>query len=293
METFFLFNNFNDFEYLCIDFLDDTYDYNEIWEENCLKFIDFLKKQLFPENIFLLNIILTERYEEAGNPFWNSDLFNIRKKNYITQDKYSFFIEHFENINVLKLSPILSYTDKYHEDGCLPEHFNISAYQNIAETIYKNLLNSSNIPIKKNIILNNDLIMKSEKKDDHYRIDAYKNSCKYKTLRDWMYKKSISRTLDKYLKEKGILKIAIYGMAEIGQLFLWEMQSLGINVEYSIDGNADMLFAEIPILKPDDILPDIDAIIVCVPFSFEQIKYTLMQKSKAEIISIDELVYEA
>lgn len=280
-------------QFICIDFLEDKTELNKLWEKNCLEFIKLLKINFKSEQIFLLELYLTERYEDAGNPFWNSNLFEIRHRNHILREKYDFLKKHFLGINDVKLGLIMSYTDKYHEFGCVPEHYNKEAYNYLAEILSDKIKNIQNIP-ERELIINSDILLEKQKpENDHYRIDAYKNSCKYRTMRDWMYKKFISRTLDKYLIEKKYKKIAIYGMAEIGQLFLWEMQSLGIDVLYAIDGNSDMLFAEIPILKPDSELPIVDAIIVCVPFAFEDVKYKIMQKINIPIISIEELIYEA
>jgi len=123
--------------------------------------------------------------------------------------------------------------------------------------------------------------------------EAYFANCRYSTLRDWLYKKQISRSMDKYLKECEYKEIAIYGMGEIGQLFFWEMQNSEIKVKYAIDKNADRIFAEVPVLKPDSELPRVDALVVCVPFIFEAISQNMAEKIAVPIISINKLIFEA
>ena len=115
----------------------------------------------------------------------------------------------------------------------------------------------------------------------------------YSTVRDWLYKKQLSRSLDKHLIGCGYKEIAIYSMGEIGQLLLWELQGSEISVKYAIDERPERKFAEVSVIKPDDGLPGADAIVVCEPAYFEEIKQSLAAKTNIPAVSIDKLIYEA
>ena len=128
-----------------------------------------------------------------------------------------------------------------------------------------------------------------------FREDASFFSDKYRIMRDWMYKKSISRPLDRYLKQMGYEKVALYGFSEIAageiaRLLLWELQECGINVECIIDPQPERTFAEVPVVGPTDKLPELDAIIVC--HNLHQIQSQFMGTG-IPVISIVKLIFEA
>lgn len=124
----------------------------------------------------------------------------------------------------------------------------------------------------------------------------------YELLRDWMYKKQLNRSISNYLKQNGYKDIAIYGLGEIGQLFLWEIEAdADVNIVCVIDVNAKLetyvnkfVLANIPLVHPSEELQEVDAIVVCVPSRLVEIEAALLNKNiKAPIISIGKLVHEA
>ena len=51
------------------------------------------------------------------------------------------------------------------------------------------------------------------------------------------------------------------------------------------------IYASFEVLKPDDTLPDVDAIIVTAFFFFDEIEQELEDKIDCPIISIEDVVY--
>lgn len=318
-------------QYLCLDFLEERFvpieignsyitksdayidapivaglpmleECSALWEEKCLQLIDMIKKHFEAKRVFLFEFYLASRLEAAGTPYCHARLDEwVHKNNNILRDKYTFFKKNFTGINVVRLTPDLEYTERYHEYGCLPEHYNSEAYQYVADAVCKKIIELPPLPevsaTEKSDIRRDKLARASHaftnEWDSATRNDAYSYSHRYRTLRDWLYKKTITRPIDRHLRKNGYKKVAIYGMGEIGQLLFWELRNHGITVQYAIDNDADKLFPEIPIIKPTDTLSAVDAIIVCVPYAFDEIKQTMAKKTDAPIISIDQLIYEA
>ena len=88
-----------------------------------------------------------------------------------------------------------------------------------------------------------------------------------------------------------ICGIAIYGYAEFGQRLHDELRDSEVEVKYIIDrsmfsGSLNML----PIYRPDEMLPEIDAVIVTPVWDFDQIKEQLVNRVKCPIISLEEVI---
>ena len=116
----------------------------------------------------------------------------------------------------------------------------------------------------------------------------------FELMRDYMYKKLMDRCISRYLNEQKLKNIAIYGMGQIGQLFLWDMQKSGINVKYAIDRNAgSMLFCGIPTVKPDTELEKVDAIVICTLPHLDAVIKNLREKTEAQILPLRKLIFEA
>ena len=98
---------------------------------------------------------------------------------------------------------------------------------------------------------------------------------------------SVKDYFDKY----GYVKVAIYGMAEIGELLFDEIEK-HVQIKYVIDKNADRIFAPC-VLRPDEALDDVDVIVVCAIHYYEEIAESLMQKTAAQIVSFEDVLFEA
>ena len=89
-----------------------------------------------------------------------------------------------------------------------------------------------------------------------------------------------------------ISRIAIYGMGIIGERLFSELKLSEVKVIYAIDKNASEMLYDIEVIKPDDVILDVDAIIVTSSYYFVEIENKLILKTKAKIINLEELLYE-
>ena len=52
------------------------------------------------------------------------------------------------------------------------------------------------------------------------------------------------------------------------------------------------MYADVELLSPDDELPDVDAVIVTPVFFFDEIEEMLASKMDADIVSMEDILYE-
>lgn len=111
-----------------------------------------------------------------------------------------------------------------------------------------------------------------------------------KMLNKWLYLKNVDIPIKKYLEDKGLKRIAVYGLGDIGKRLIEELQNDNFVVEYAVDAKADMLFADFPLYLAKDELPDIDVMIVTVLYEFEEIKMQMPDRLKEKCISLETIV---
>ena len=104
--------------------------------------------------------------------------------------------------------------------------------------------------------------------------------------------KQDNKDIAAYLLEQGYKKIAIYGMSYVGETLYHELEGSGIEIAYAIDKKAEGMFADIEVMSPDDVLPEVDAVIVTPVFFFDEIEELLVSKMNADIVSIEDILYE-
>lgn len=122
------------------------------------------------------------------------------------------------------------------------------------------------------------------------KVDKFKGY--YNLLNQWLALKQEGKSIDKYFKDKGINKVAIYGMGEIGARLYYELKESEIELCYAIDNNSLSAYSELEIYNSEDDLPDVDVIIVTAIFDFDDIVNNLQSKVNCSIISIEEIVYD-
>ena len=110
----------------------------------------------------------------------------------------------------------------------------------------------------------------------------------------WLRLRQNGYSLAGYLLEQGISKVAIYGIAELGQRLYDELVESGIKVEYIIDNNPNVIFYDYKIVSmKDDFLP-VDAIIVTPILFYDEIKNEIKKKKISyPIISLELLLFNA
>lgn len=115
----------------------------------------------------------------------------------------------------------------------------------------------------------------------------------HRTLIQWVQNKQKGVVMSKYLTQKGINKIAIYGFSDLGKLLYDELKKTEIVIEYVMDKRtiSDKVDG-VRIFIPQEGNRVIDAIIVSAIYYFDEIKHELNELGYKNIISLQELVEE-
>lgn len=121
-------------------------------------------------------------------------------------------------------------------------------------------------------------------------VDKFKSY--YNMLSLWLESEEKGKPIDKLILEKGYKTIAIYGMGNIGNRLLRVLKDTEIKVEYVIDNYSVNSDKEIVMKSPDDILPEVDAIIVTVPFAFVEVKNKIEKRSGIPVVSMEHILFE-
>lgn len=103
-----------------------------LWEDSCLRFIQFLKSVFVPKQIILVRMYLSEGYGSIDKDEAFEDIEGIREINRNLKNCYDFFERHYKGIRVIDVNTIDFYTDKDHIFGCYPWHLNDFLYYNAA-----------------------------------------------------------------------------------------------------------------------------------------------------------------
>lgn len=121
--------------------------------------------------------------------------------------------------------------------------------------------------------------------------DSEKFRCMYRLTERWMRIKDKQGNLADYFNNYRYKKIAIYGMAELGQHLVKELENSGLEIAYGIDKNVNVS-SKITILSLDDDLPIVDVIVVTAVAYFDEIEGELSKKTNAKVISLEDIIYE-
>lgn len=111
-------------------------------------------------------------------------------------------------------------------------------------------------------------------------------------LNQWLITKQEGKSIVDYFHREEIKEIAIYGMSYVGERLYDELKDSDINISYCIDRNADNVCVEADVISPEDDLPPVDAIIVTAITYFEEIEEKLSLKTRARILSLEDILYE-
>jgi hypothetical protein len=119
-----------------------------------------------------------------------------------------------------------------------------------------------------------------------------KNGRLYSLCCKWLNTIQGKGDFGRYLEQKGIHTVAIYGMGGLGKCLLKELENSKIQVGYAIDTQAHNIAGQInlPVYLPEENLPNVQAIIVTPFYEFVSIKDKLEKKIRTEFISIEDII---
>ena len=115
----------------------------------------------------------------------------------------------------------------------------------------------------------------------------------YEILLQWLRLRQEGKGLESYFTKNGYRSIAIYGMKELGEALLEELENSPIEVKYAIDRNADALYVPIDVHTPEEELERVDAVVVTAIHYYDEIKVSLSEKMDCPILSLKDVVWGA
>lgn len=115
----------------------------------------------------------------------------------------------------------------------------------------------------------------------------------YSILLQWVHMHNEGKTIGAYLQRCGYHTVAIYGMKELGEELLYELKDSEVEVKYAIDKNADELYAETDVYRPDEELEPVDVVIVTAVHWFDDIEKDMKAKLGCPVLSLEDVVYDA
>ena len=108
----------------------------------------------------------------------------------------------------------------------------------------------------------------------------------------WMTLRENNKHVADFLLQNDIKNVAVYGYGALGKHLVAELDSSEVSIKYIIDRNVRLNHLQYDIRQPEDILPEVDAVIVTPVDEFESIYFALKKKMKNRIISLLELTSE-
>lgn len=109
-------------------------------------------------------------------------------------------------------------------------------------------------------------------------------------MNQWVNLWQDGKSVKDYFIRNNYRRIAIYGMSYIGETLLNELKNSEISVAYGVDSKADDLYADVEILKPEDELPEVDAVVVTAFYFYDEICEALEEKFVCPILSIKDIL---
>ena len=129
------------------------------------------------------------------------------------------------------------------------------------------------------------------------KIDSLQNrvnvlSDHFQLLNHWLELKNEGKNIASYFEGMSYSHIAIYGMAELANRLVEELEDSQITVDYGVDRDVSCTISRIDeIFFPDDDLPETDVIVVTPYASFDDIREMLKARVNCPIISLEEVIW--
>lgn len=120
----------------------------------------------------------------------------------------------------------------------------------------------------------------------------------YQTVLRYLTMKCQNKNAADFFKKSNMTRIAIYGLEEVGQCLIQDLQDSDIHISYIVDAAVASFpdgYLGIPVIGPDDIQiqEHVDVIVVTVLFDLNRIVDLLQEKNwdLDKIINISDVVY--
>lgn len=114
----------------------------------------------------------------------------------------------------------------------------------------------------------------------------------YMLMNDWVTIKQNGVDFEKYFIDNGYNRIAIYGMNYVGKALQRELSKTSVEIVVGIDQAGGETSGSTKIVMPNEFNEVVDAIIVTPITYFDDIAEMMEQKTKASIISMEDIIYD-
>lgn len=111
------------------------------------------------------------------------------------------------------------------------------------------------------------------------------------TLDDWITNREKGKSLVTYFEKRGYKKIAIYGYSLFARHMIFELRYSSVKIVVVIDKQRDKIACEIPVILPEEQLPEVDIIVVTSFYYMDEIK-SIYASQKQKMISIENIIKE-
>lgn len=108
----------------------------------------------------------------------------------------------------------------------------------------------------------------------------------------WIIVKQSGRDIKEYFRRNGYKKVIIYGMSYAGERLLDDLAGSDVKVVAAIDKNAKNIFTDVPVIMPEEDVPECDCIVVTAVNCFDEIEKLLSEKVSCPIVSLEDVLYE-
>lgn len=136
-------------------------------------------------------------------------------------------------------------------------------------------------------------ILALKKENDFWAKKCARYEGYWRALDAWLFLKEDGVSVAGLLRERGIQRIAIYGMGMLGKHLLEELRGTEIQVEYFVDKMPKIYSPGIRTYAPGEDLPETEAIISTRAYEFSYIRSELEQRGHKNIISLERMLREA
>ena len=124
------------------DYIERTSEYCvSLWKTSALKFLSILKQMYDLNKVIIIKQFLCEEYGNFKEryPFLESE--NIKKTNQMLEECYDYFIQESKIKNVIEITNnTVRFSDQNHRHGCIPCHTNAIHNNQLAELLYKKII---------------------------------------------------------------------------------------------------------------------------------------------------------
>lgn len=136
-------------------------------------------------------------------------------------------------------------------------------------------------------------MINKKKKEEINRATYIKCYTGYYLMERWIWVKQSGKSLCQFFEDNRISEIAVYGMAELGELLCHELKETSVKVKYGIDRRAsDKKESCVNVMDFNNSKEyhDVQAIVVTPIQYFDDIAKQLRKKTDADIISLEDVI---